>query len=162
MATFEGTIEVKAPPPLVFAVATDTERWPEFFPMLTSVTVDPPGPLAVGTLIVDTYGSGDESVEIDYIVTELQPGRRIVIETTKYGLAIGMEISAAASARMAGATTLQLRMSASPTVWWGHAWTLLGLFSWPFERASLHKTLSKIRHAAEARNRGSDIGGGSG
>lgn len=68
---FERSIEISAPPSRVWFVLTDVEAMPSWTPSMTSVTLDPPGPLAVGSTarIVQPKLSPTQ-----WTVTDLVPG----------------------------------------------------------------------------------------
>jgi len=56
----ERVFDVGVPPDEAWRRLTDVERWPEWAPHITSVTVSPPGPLtpaSSGTLRVRYFGS---------------------------------------------------------------------------------------------------------
>ena len=56
----ERVFDVDVPPDEAWRLLTEVERWPEWAPHITSVTVTPPGPLtpaSSGTLRVRHFGS---------------------------------------------------------------------------------------------------------
>lgn len=70
-------------PEEVFAYVDDIEREPEWQPNLREVEQTPAGPTRVGTrkrYVSDFLG---KRVENTYEVKELEPGRRVVCETTR-------------------------------------------------------------------------------
>lgn len=68
---FERSVEISAPPSRVWFVLTDVEAMPSWNPAMTSVTLDPAGPLAVGSVarIVQPKLSPTQ-----WTVTDLVPG----------------------------------------------------------------------------------------
>ena len=49
MNDFSIEVDIQAPPPLVWEIMRDVERWPEWTPTVTSIRLLDRGPLTVGT-----------------------------------------------------------------------------------------------------------------
>ena len=74
MTDFQISVEINAPPDVVWAVMRDVERWPEWTPTVTSVRLLDHGPLKIGTRALIRQ---PELPPAKWKVTELdEPGRR--------------------------------------------------------------------------------------
>ena len=49
MPQFEVTVDIAAPPDIVWAIMSDAERWHEWTPSVTSIRLLDDGPLHVGS-----------------------------------------------------------------------------------------------------------------
>ncbi len=77
-----ASIVIARPPAEVFAYMDDVSREPEWQPGLRSATQEPEGPTEVGTKKTYTSSFLGRDVKNTYVVKELEPGRRVVYETT--------------------------------------------------------------------------------
>ena len=81
---YEQTIEIAAPPDIVWRVLSDVERWPEWTRSERSATLDGGGPLAVGSRAkLGVAGSPMPSI---WDVTALIDGQSFVWENSQPGL----------------------------------------------------------------------------
>src|SRR5262245_4635479 len=100
---FSITVEIPAPPPLVWAVIVDVERWPEWTASITRVKRLSPGPLQVGSRVrID-----QPKLQTAFLcVTELRPGAsfawvsrapgvRVTARHTAESIAIGTRVTLA-------------------------------------------------------------------
>ena len=69
------TIEIDAPVDIVWSVYSDVARWPEWTASVTSVDLDPPGPLALGSR---ARIKQPRLPRVEWTVTALEPGREWV------------------------------------------------------------------------------------
>ena len=77
------TVMIQRSPAEVFTYMDDVSREHEWQPNLRSAEQHPPGPSTVGTrkhYVSDFMG---RAIENTYVVTELEPGRRIAYQTDK-------------------------------------------------------------------------------
>ena len=72
MRTFSTTIDIAAPPERVWQVMSDTERWHEWTPSVTSVKLRDRGPLAVGSRAVIRQPRFPPAL---WKVSAIEPGR---------------------------------------------------------------------------------------
>ena len=79
----ERSIDIAAPPEHVWAIFSDVERWHEWTPSVTSVTMLDPGPLRLGSharVIQPRLGPAT------FEVTEFNPGRNFTWKTASGGV----------------------------------------------------------------------------
>jgi hypothetical protein len=75
---YRRSIEIAAPPDVVWAVMTDVERWPEWTPSIVRIERHGSGPLAVGaTATVEPRGRPAST----WTVTAVNEGRSFVWDT---------------------------------------------------------------------------------
>ena len=72
MNHFDKTIEIQAPPHVVWTVIRDIERWSEWTPTVTSIRMLDSGPLAVGTRALVRQ---PKLLPAQWLVTEIENGR---------------------------------------------------------------------------------------
>ncbi len=77
------SVDISAPPELVWRVTEDVERWPEWSPVIESVTRLDQGPFAVGSKALIKQKAMAPAV---WTVTELEPPVRFSWETCKRGM----------------------------------------------------------------------------
>jgi uncharacterized membrane protein len=82
MGMIERSIEVKRPAADVWAVLEDVRQIPSFSPSTVAVTHAPERLSAVGQRFRQTVRVLGREFESDWVVTELQPGRRVAMEGT--------------------------------------------------------------------------------
>jgi carbon monoxide dehydrogenase subunit G len=78
-----ASIHIDRPPREVYDYMDDVSREEEWQPNLRSASQDPPGPSRVGTrkrYVSEFLGREIENI---YVVLEVEPGRRLVSETTR-------------------------------------------------------------------------------
>jgi uncharacterized membrane protein len=83
MSRQSASIEIDRPAIEVFAYMDDIHLEREWQPNLQSAEQDPPGPTTVGTRKRYVSRFLGREVENTYVVTELEPGRRVVYETER-------------------------------------------------------------------------------
>lgn len=83
MSRQSASIVIRRPPEEVYAYMDDVSREKEWQPNLQFAERDPPGPTVVGTRKRYVSRFMGREVKNTYVVTELQPGARIVYETEK-------------------------------------------------------------------------------
>jgi uncharacterized membrane protein len=69
---FSISIDINAPAERVFDVMTDVERWHEWTPSITSVTLQPAGPLAIGSRATVRQ---PKLPQAQWTVSVIEPGR---------------------------------------------------------------------------------------
>jgi len=72
MNHFDKTIDIQAPPHVVWTVIRDIERWSEWTPTVTSIRVLDSGPLAVGTRALVRQ---PKLLPAQWQITEIEDGR---------------------------------------------------------------------------------------
>jgi uncharacterized protein YndB with AHSA1/START domain len=82
---FSISVDIEAPPDLVWRVLSDGERWPEWTPTVTSVQVLDRRPLAVGTRARIRQPRLPPAL---WTVTELEDGRSFTWVTRSPGVAV--------------------------------------------------------------------------
>ena len=70
-----------APPRAVWAAFQAVERWPEVIPDLVGAAIEPPGPLAAGSVIHASAGPVGAAVDIEYRVTLAEEPHRLTLES---------------------------------------------------------------------------------
>ena len=71
----------QAPPRAVWAAFQAVERWPEVIPDLVGAAIEPPGPLAAGSVIHASAGPVGAAVDIEYRVTLAEEPHRLPLES---------------------------------------------------------------------------------
>jgi uncharacterized membrane protein len=79
----DDVITIDAPSDVVWAVTEDVERWPEWTPTITSVTLVGNGPFGLGSMARLKQPAQPES---EWVVTEFASGQRFSWETRRNGL----------------------------------------------------------------------------
>ena len=69
---YAQSIQIEAPPGRVWAVMSDVEKWHEWTPSVTSVTLSGSGPLAVGRRATIRQPKFPPAL---WKITEIEPGR---------------------------------------------------------------------------------------
>lgn len=82
MARHEQSVFIERPLRHVFDYMTDVGREPEWQPQLVEAEQTPPGPTAVGSRRHYVSEFLGKRLENTYVVTEYEPRRRIVCEST--------------------------------------------------------------------------------
>jgi uncharacterized protein YndB with AHSA1/START domain len=85
MAHFHITVEIQAPPQLVWAVLFDIECWPAWTPTVTNVRLLDPGPPAVGTRALVRQ---PKLPPAQWQITELEDGRSFAWITRAPGVLV--------------------------------------------------------------------------
>jgi hypothetical protein len=79
----EHTIEIAAPPSLVWEVTAEMPSWPQWTPTMTAVEPLEPGPVGVGSRYRVKQPRMPAGI---WTVTVLDPPERLVWETQRWGL----------------------------------------------------------------------------
>jgi len=79
----EHAIRIDAPPEVVWRVTADVERWPEWTPTVTSVQRVGSGPFGIGSVARIKQPAQPEA---EWVVTQVERGRRFAWETRRAGL----------------------------------------------------------------------------
>ncbi len=82
MPVVELAIDVAAPPARCFAVFSDLEAWPRWFPYLARAV----GELRVGGELHLTFAAGDRPFPLSVAVEELEPARHVRWTGGAFGL----------------------------------------------------------------------------
>ena len=99
-------IDIDAPAPVVWAVVSDVERWPEWTASVSSVRRSRSGPLAVGERVVVAQ---PRLPTLTYTVTAVDEGRSFTWEA---GSAVSRGVGEhVVSPRVAGGCTATLRLT---------------------------------------------------
>lgn len=77
------SLDISAPPELVWRVTVDVEQWPQWSPAIQSVKLLGEGPFAVGTRALIKQKAMAPAV---WTVNDLTPGRSFSWETRKRGM----------------------------------------------------------------------------
>jgi hypothetical protein len=85
MREYRASIEIQAPPGVVWSILSDVERWPNWTPTVTRLTKLRPGPLAVGMAARIVQPKLPAAV---WVVTELQDGREFTWVNRRAGLLV--------------------------------------------------------------------------
>jgi len=83
MADFIRSVDIDAPPDVVWRTVRDVERWPEWTPTVTSLRLVDPGPLALGSRARIRQPRLPPAT---WQVTELDDGRGFVWVTQRKGV----------------------------------------------------------------------------
>jgi uncharacterized membrane protein len=122
----EHTIQIEAPPEMVWRVTTDVERWPEWTPTVTSVkrlTGDPFGPGSVARI------KQPAQPEADWVVTIFEPGRRFAWQCRRTGM------------RMIGSHELSAEGAGTTNVLRVEAGGWVAALLWPALRLAVRRSL---------------------
>jgi len=79
----EHSTVISAPPPVVWRLTTDVERWPSFMPTVQAVTLLEPGPLRVGSSARVKQPGQSAAV---WTVSTISPETEFTWETRRMGL----------------------------------------------------------------------------
>ena len=79
----EHSTVISAPPPVVWRLTTDVERWPSFMPTVQAVTLLEPGPLRVGSSARVKQPGQTAAV---WTVSTIEPEAEFTWETRRMGL----------------------------------------------------------------------------
>ena len=98
---FVITVEVPAPPPLVWSVMADVERWPEWTPSISRVKRLSHGPLQVGSrariyqpkLPPASWRVTELNPGVSFTWVSLAPGVRVTARHTTEACAIGSRVT---------------------------------------------------------------------
>ncbi len=131
-----NTLHIDAAPAVVWAVTRDVERWPEWTPTVTAVRLVDGGDLAVGSVARIRQPMQPES---EWVVTELEPGRRFVWETRRTGL------------RMVGGHEIEPDGDGTRNVLTVEASGALAVLLWPVLRLAMTKALADENRGLKAR-----------
>lgn len=124
----ENTIDIDAPPDVVWAVTEDVERWPEWSPTMTAIARVDDGPFALGSAARVKQPGFQEVV---WTVTAMDRGRSFTWE----GHVVGMHMIATHEVIPVDDRTrsvLRLEMRG-----------LVARLMWPFIRGSVRASLQK-------------------
>jgi hypothetical protein len=83
MHEYSSSIDIQAPPSVVWAILSDVERWPNWTPTVTRLTKLTPGPLAVGMAARIIQPKLPPAV---WRVTEIRDGRDFTWVNHRLGL----------------------------------------------------------------------------
>lgn len=164
MPSISSSVEIEAPAEVVFEALLDTSRWREWFWYVEDVRVEPPGPIAAGSLVqivyrVGTGGAKDASATIsDCIVVDLDPPRLLACETIY--LMFHLEIRWEVAVVTAGRSRLRyVQLFRNVRLWeWPLVW-LLYLATLPMWWSTLGRPLRLIRGSIEGEGARSTGGG---
>lgn len=132
----EDSIHVEAPPGVVWTVTVEIERWPEWTPTVTSVTRLDEGPFAIGSVARIKQPLQPES---DWVVTELESGRRFAWKTRRLGL------------QMKGVHELTPEAGGTKNVLRLEAAGALAVLLWPLFRIAVRRALRDENRGLKAR-----------
>jgi carbon monoxide dehydrogenase subunit G len=105
-------IVIRRPPDVVYAYMDDIDREREWQPSLREATQEPAGPTAVGTRKRYVSEFLGRRIENTYVAREVEPGRRVLYESTRdSSVEAVMEIAWAA---VAEGTRVSLRVDGRP------------------------------------------------
>ena len=98
---FVITVEIPAPPSLVWSVMADVERWPEWTPTISRVKRLSPGPLQVGSrarihqpkLPPASWRVTELNPGVSFTWVSLAPGVRVTARHTTEASAIGSRVT---------------------------------------------------------------------
>ena len=142
--TIERSIEIAAPASRVWSVMVDVEAMPSWSPSMTSVVLETPGPLTVGSvaLVVQPKLSPTR-----WTVTELVPGESFTWQSSGLGTtSTGRHVIAPASV---GRVTVHLSIEFS-----GPSSRLTGIMAASYTRNALTLEAEGLKEQCEATRRG--------
>lgn len=79
----EHSIDIEAPPEVVWSVTADIEGWPEWTPTVKSVSCVSAAPFGLGSIARIKQPAQPEA---EWVVTDFENGRRFVWESRRRGL----------------------------------------------------------------------------
>ena len=85
MRTFSISVDISAPPPRVWDVMSDVERWPEWTPSVTGIKRLDKGPFAVGSRVVIRQPRFPPAW---WKITAIEPGRSFTWTSLAPGLRV--------------------------------------------------------------------------
>ena len=148
MKPIERDIIIKAPPPMVFALAIDLERLPERVPAIKKIELLTDPPIGIGTKFRETrLMLGKEATE-EMEFTAIEPDQSYVLEAKSMG---NHYISTISFMPVDGGTRMTWRFAAEPL---GTGARIIGTLLTPFfvgpTRRAIDDYLQAIKAAAEA------------
>ena len=130
------TILIEAPPAGVWQVTVDVERWPEWTPTVTSVSLLGDSPLRLGSVARIKQPMQPES---EWVVTEFAAPRRFAWETARTGL------------RMKGIHDLAPTTGGTRSTLEVEARGFLAALLWPLLRPAMKKAIATENRGLKAR-----------
>lgn len=141
----ETSIVIRRLIEVVATYAADPSNAPSWYANIESVTQETDPPLAVGSRMEFVARFLGRRLVYTYEITELQPGRRLVMRTAEGPFP--METTYAWNSPEPGATEMTLRNRGEPA---GFSKTAAPILAAAMRRAN-HKDLENLRHILEAR-----------
>lgn len=143
-----ATIDIAAPPEVVWGLLSDPHRYPELAEPTQRMVSVPEGPLRVGAVYREYGGLGPFRAESEWHVTEYEPVRHQVHDgddgSMRYHLVIDIDPSDGGSRLTQQlALTAEGRMKPVSTVLWP-------LFMRRLAQQAMDKTVANVKAAAES------------
>jgi len=85
MATLTTSIQIEAPPEVVFELLTDVPRWPEHFPAIQKIEMLTDGPVWVGTRFRETRRMFGREATEEMEIAEIEPRKRFGLSAHSHG-----------------------------------------------------------------------------